>query len=337
MRMKVHAVDARSAATAPASAGLPTFRLAPTYLRRARAEPPRRSPRPASGRRACAGSPRRGGRPSASETKSRSAISALRSPSATRSRTSTSRVVRPAGFARVVARGPARQAAQHRSSRSRRATMRRGRPGTEALKRLERAAQSVLFAGLGERERRLVRAAELGPALARRASSRRRAEPPRARRPAAAIVLDARTRGASSELAGPPERATVERALRAPPRSRPRRRRRSGLKPGASALRRGDGRRPTAARPDAAASSAASSSASHAPGSPRRARTSPSTSERDDPRKRRPGVDDDSAERLGRLVPPPAVELGPGAGRHAGSAATRSRPRSLQYSVPAPM
>ena len=44
-----------------------------------------------------------------SERNSRPAISALRSPSATSATTSSSRVVSPAGFSRVAARGPGRE------------------------------------------------------------------------------------------------------------------------------------------------------------------------------------------------------------------------------------
>ena len=138
------------------SGGLPIFR-------RSRAARPSRPPGRGCGRRACAGSPRRGGRRSSRERNRRSAISALRRPSATSASTSTSRAVSPAGFSRVDARGPRRRSRIPRSrSRARDAPAARVR--AEALRGGEAAPlRGVSSSESAEGERRLVGAAERRP------------------------------------------------------------------------------------------------------------------------------------------------------------------------------
>src|SRR4051794_25778939 len=121
-----------------------------------------------------------------SDTKSRPAISALRSPSATSATTSSSRAVSPAGFSRVAARGPRRvsRAPRSRSARG----MRRGgaaapaprgpaalaerardaaggRVRAEALELGQAAPPRIVVVGMAEGEGRLIGAAHRDPPL----------------------------------------------------------------------------------------------------------------------------------------------------------------------------
>ena len=89
------------------------------------------------------------------ETNRRSAISALRRPSATSARTSSSRVVSSASFARVVGRGP-RGRSRTPNSRSSRATIAASGPAPRRRHSACALSQRLDVAGLRQRERRLV-------------------------------------------------------------------------------------------------------------------------------------------------------------------------------------
>ena len=92
------------------------------------------------------------------ETTSRSAISALRSPSARSGSTSSWRAVRPAGFSRVCGRGP-RGTPRSPSSRSRRAAIAAAGRAPSCWRRVERQAQRARVIRIDEGKRRVVRAA----------------------------------------------------------------------------------------------------------------------------------------------------------------------------------
>ena len=98
------------------------------------------------------------------DTTRRSAISALRMPSASSASTSSSRPVRPAGFSRVRARGRPLQPA--RAALAQAPCDDRGRrPSAECQQLAVRLAQRGLIVGVGQRERGIVRAALLAPQL----------------------------------------------------------------------------------------------------------------------------------------------------------------------------
>ena len=95
---------------------------------------------------------------------SRSAMSRLRRPSATSARTSSSRAVRWAGFSRVASRGP--RGRPLGAAPAQLAGDDRGRAtGAERQQLLVAAPLRRFVTRAGARERRLVRAAERGPAL----------------------------------------------------------------------------------------------------------------------------------------------------------------------------
>ena len=163
----------------------------------------------------------------------RVAISALRLPAATSSRISSSRAVRPAAFARVVARGPRGTRANARARASGGARARRA-GGAERVEDRQRRALRRLVA-VGERARLLVRAAERLPRRARpppaafdlqRETARRKARADRDPTPARQRQNASSPRNQGWRL------CARQREARDRPR---RRRRRSPVEPGSSA------------------------------------------------------------------------------------------------------
>ena len=168
----------------------------------------------------------------------------------------------PAGFARVVARGPRAPRAAPRS-RSVRATRAAARAGAEALQLLEGAAQRRPRAACGEGERRLVRAADRrharrGLGGARELELERLGVAPGAR-------SSSRSRPAGARAARRRAHASCSRRGRARPRSRRRSGRASPAEPARLGARGRDRREPLQL-PGARASSSASSSGRHGSG-----------------------------------------------------------------------
>ena len=201
------------------------------------------------------------------------AISALRRPSAMSASTSVSRGVRPAAFSRVARRGPRVTPLAPRARSRRDASCAAGRaPSFCSVVSASRNESSSLLSST--RQRRLVRG--VGRSHSAAASSHRR----RARAHRRRCVSNRNRLGRPAS-----RRQTESRGRRAGCRARGRRRVRARLPasttPGAvrarrprPAPRRGRGARQVVRRN---ADSPASSSAAPAPGSPRRARTSAST------------------------------------------------------------
>ena len=303
-------------------------RAATDLATRSRAAEPRRSPLRACARRACAGWPRRGGRRSSPTGTAAPRCRRCAAPAPTSPSTSTSRAVSPAGFVPRRGARAARQPAHAALAQAarRRSPPRAARRGAGAPRR---RAHGAVVVGGGERQRRLVRTAQLGPQLGRApavspascgrigrgdAVLRSARRPRRRRRQAARSPID-------------PRRMAAHARARGRPRSPPPRRSSRPSSHAASARAAATGPR-RCSSPVGSASASASSSAGQTSGSPRLARTRPSTVEREDPRHRpRATVAQRRGGGVGRLRPQPPVEL------QAGAAGDEEQPPQVQAAL----
>ena len=171
----------------------------------AAAPPPRR----ASARRACAGSPRRGGRPSAARARARRrlrvALAVRRRAGAPRAR---ARSARPGSRA---SSGAARAGPRRRAPAAPAAASFAAGPAPRRSNSRERLEQRLLVVRLGERPRRLVRAAVRAPGRRRRVGVAVELQPVRLGDPVRRLAERARLPLPVRELAREPEVALLER------------------------------------------------------------------------------------------------------------------------------